>query len=182
MEKEEMSLYMSLLKGMVSLLNLKKFNDINVNELCETSNVDLETFNKNFESVEDFTIKGMRHMYEINGKRFESIPDFNDLLKEFIIAHLKATDNIRGGNKQIDESLDGTSSKLYYICFKEIYNFIIKQYSTRKDSNIKESEEELYLYRLSTRILSFLAYFYNNPTTSIDKMIERIDSTIRVSD
>lgn len=181
MEKEEMSLYMSLLKGMVSLLKLKKFNDINVNELCETSNVDLETFNKNFESVEDFTIKGMKHMYEINGKRFELIPDFNDLLKAFIIAHLKAIDNIRGGNKQIDESLDGTSSKLYYICFKEIYNFIIKQYSTRKNPNIKESDEELYLYRLSTRILAFLAYFYNNPTTSIDKMIERIDSTIRVS-
>ena len=181
MEQKEMSLYMNLLKGMVSLLNLKKFNDINVNELCEASNVDLETFNKNFESVEDFAIKGMRHMYEINGKRFESIPDLNDLLKVFIIAHLKAIDNIRGENKQIDESLDGTSSKLYYICFKEISNFIKKQYSTRKNPNIKESDEELYLYRLSTRILSFLAYFYNNPTTSIDKMIERIDTTIRVS-
>ena len=181
MKQEEMELYMALLKGMVSLLKLKKYNDITKEELCEISNVDLETFNKNFNSVEDFTIKGMENMYEINGKRFESILDFNDLLKEFIIAHLKAIDNIRGNNKKIDESIDSSSSKLYYICFKEIENFIKKQYATRKNPEIKEHEEELYLYRLSTRILSFLAYFYNNPTTSIDKMIERIDSTIRVS-
>lgn len=66
--------------------------------------------------------------------------------------------------------------------------FVLKKSKNLSKKNTKlekililKKNEELYLYRLSTRILSFLAYFYNNPSISIEKMIERIDTTIRVS-
>ncbi len=68
MKKEEMELYMTLLKGMVNLLKRKKYNDITKEELCEESNVSVETLDRYFKDKEDFTIKGVRYMYEMNEK------------------------------------------------------------------------------------------------------------------
>ncbi len=180
MEIKEENLYTPLLNKMMDLLRLKGYNEITVEELCDACNIDINNFNMFFSSKEDFCLKSMKCVYNKHGKSLENIQDFKELCKQFVILHLNSLDGLRGNlkTKKVDETYSNNSSDLYYLCFKEMQSFLTKEYQTRKIPSIEPDYEELFLYKLCSRILSFLVYFYNNKEVSKEKMIERIDTTL----
>lgn len=175
MEKRIEQTYDKLLKAITLLLKEKDFEDISISELCKKAKVERPTFYNHFKDKEDFVIQMIRYLYKKRNVSIDDIKDFKEYCKAFLIYVLKYIDKIKNPDVK-KESKIGTS-KLYLLCFKEIHNFLRKRYSTRKYKDIKEEDEEFFVYRMSSRLLASLVYFYNSKI-SLDEMIQHIDVTL----
>ncbi len=175
MEKRIEQTYSKFLSALTKLLKEKNYDDINISEICEKANVKRPTFYNHFDDKEDFIVKITRYLYKQRPASFENIKDFKTYCKEFTLYCLKYLDKIRTPKKIGSGKIE--TSKLYYVLFKEIHIFLKKRYQSRAYPDINPADEDFFLYRMSSRIIAFLIFFYNSDIT-LEEMKRHVNITM----
>ncbi len=175
MEKRIEQTYDNLLQAITILLKEKEFEDITISELCEKAKIKRPTFYNHFIDKEDFAVKMFRYLYKKRDTRIDKIQDFREYSKAFCMYVLKYIEKIK--NPYIKKENKIGTSKLYLVCFQEMYQFLKKRYNERKYQDIKEEDEDFFIYRMASRLLAAFIYFYNS-TIDINDMIKHIDNTL----
>lgn len=180
MSEELSKLYSKLFMSFMDILSEKEYDDITIKDITERANIDEEIFNKYFDNKADFYVKAMKEFYKQNGSRLDSIKDFNELCKTFTIAHLKMLSRQRLTLKKKEISPTDDKVSFYYLSLQEVKNFLKSKYETRKYEELKPEDEDLFIYRKATRIVSLFVYFYNNKNVTLEEMLPRVDASLNI--
>ena len=174
-------LYDILYFNFLKLLKEKEFSKISPEDICKVSNIDIELFNSNFKDMNDFFVKEMNYLYLNNFNYLDDIKDFKEYVKEYAIIQLNTFDKFRNEfkTKTIGDDLE---SNFYFVCFESCLLFLKDKYQSRKNPKIPQDQEEFYIYRLASRVIALVVYFYNNKNVTKEEMLPRLDQSLAVGD
>lgn len=175
MEKRIEQTYIKFIKALSKLLKEKDYEDISISEICEAADVKRPTFYNNFGDKENFIIQLIRFLYKKRPASLDKNKDFKDYCREFTFYCLSYIEKIRKQNNKPKYKIE--TSKLYYLCFGEIQRFLKKGYKERAYKDIDPIDEDFFVYRMASRILAFLIFFYNSDI-SIEEMKKHVNVTM----
>lgn len=175
MEKRIEQTYSKFLKALTKLLKEKNYEDISISEICEKADIKRPTFYNHFNDKEDFIVKMVRYLYKQRPASLNDIKDFKTFCKEFTFYCLKYLEKIRNPIKIGEGKIE--TSELYFVLFKEMHIFLKKRYQSRAYPEVDPADEDFFLYRMSSRIIAFLIFFYNSDTT-MEEMKKHVDITM----